>query len=56
MKQVQSAAKNYDKYPGHGAGLLDMHDMFSKANMDAFIQGIEKIIWNEIGEPRIHFD
>ena len=56
MKFIQKTAKSYDKYPGHGAGLLDMHDMFNKANLESFIQGIEKIIWNEIGQPKTHFD
>ena len=48
---------NYKNYPGHGGGLIDLHDILCGQNeqnancLGQFLDGIQKIIEMEIGVP-----
>lgn len=56
----------YNKFPGHGAQLMDLYDLFlkdkqsedtvSNPKFQNFIEGIEKVILSEIGQFGKDFD
>ena len=54
---MYNKTKNYQNYPGHGGGLIDLHDILCGTNdstpncLEQFIDGIQKIVTTEIGLP-----